>query len=435
MIAFGLYLLKVSVCLAAFYGLYLVLFRTNTFFSLNRVWLLAGLVISFILPMVGLSLRETRYDVISFDSVVSSFHESDDMGPFPNVSSDNRAMDYVFILSMIYFGGLIFVLSRFLLFTFRLIRIKNRSETYRYGNVKIIKTKMPLPFSFLDLIFVPEKEINAMIIEHEKAHINQFHWIDLLLMETGVMLLWFNPMVGRYKRSMKIQHEYLADAFTLGKGVQPQDYLACMLSQLQLETASGPISHFYSQSIKQRIAMITKNKTSVRFYTLYLVLVPIVFGLLFSFSNRPSRALSNVSRSVTVLAGEDKPSIAPVELTKVKKGTSGFGKRWHPILTQNQIHTGIDFEMPEGEVVMAAADGIVMESFFHSERGNYVVVKHGNIYTTSYSHLRNAVVKAGDKIEKGQTLGYVGSTGWSTGAHLHYEVLKTGGPVDPIRYF
>ena len=435
MIAFGLYLLKVSLCLAAFYGLYLLLFTTNTFFNLNRVWLLAGLVISFVLPMVDLSLRQTRYDVISFDSVVNSFHESDDMGPFPKVRSDNRAIDYVFILSMIYFGGLIFVLSRFLLFTFRLIRIKNRSETHSYGNIKIIKTKMPLPFSFLDLIFVPEKEINAMIIEHEKAHINQFHWIDLLLMETGVMLLWFNPMVGRYKRSMKIQHEYLADAFTLGKGVQPQDYLACMLSQLQLETASGPISHFYSQSIKQRIAMITKNKTSVRFYTLYLVLVPIVFGLLVAFSNRPSRALSNVSRSVTVLAGEDKPSIAPVELTKVKKGTSGFGKRWHPILKKIQFHTGIDFEMPEGEVVMAAADGIVMESFFHSERGNYVVVKHGNIYTTSYSHLRNAVVKAGDKIAKGQTLGYVGSTGWSTGAHLHYEVLKNGRPVDPIRYF
>ena len=249
------------------------------------------------------------------------------------------------------------------------------------------------------------------------------------------MLLWFNPMVGRYKRSMKIQHEYLADAFTLGKGVQPRDYLACMLSQLQLETASGPISHFYCQSIKQRIAMITKNKTSVRFYTLYLVLVPIVFGLLVAFSNRPSPALSNVPRNVTVPAGEDKPSIAPVELAKVKKGTSGYGKRWHPLLKKIQFHTGIDFEMPEGEVVMAAADGIVVESFFHSQRGNYVVVKHGDTYTTSYSHLRNAVVKAGDRIEKGQPLGYVGSTGWSTGAHLHYEVLKNGHPVDPIRYF
>jgi len=433
MIAFGSYLLKVSVCLAAFYGLYLLLFRTNTFFGLNRAWLLAGLVISFVLPMVDLSLRETRYDVISFDSVVSSFHESDDMGSFPKVRSDNRSIDYVSILSLIYIAGLIFVFSRFLFFTFGLIRIKNSSETRRYGNVKIIKTKMPQPFSFLDLIFVPEKEINPMIIEHEKAHINQFHWIDLLLMETGAMLLWFNPMVGRYKRS--IQHEYLADAFTLGKGVQPQDYLACMLSQLQLETASGPISHFYSQSIKQRIAMITKNKTSVRFYTLYLVLVPIVFGLLVAFSNRPSRVLSNVSRSVTVPAGEDKPSIAPVELAKVKKGTSGYGKRWHPILKKIQFHTGIDFEMPEGEVVMAAADGIVVESIFDSQRGNYVVVKHGNIYTTSYSHLRNAVVKAGDKIEKGQTLGYVGSTGWSTGAHLHYEVLKKGHPVDPIGYF
>jgi len=435
MIAFALYLLKVSVCLAAFYGLYLLLFRNNTFFGLNRAWLLAGLVISFVLPMVDLPLRETRYDVISFDSVISSFHESDDMGPFPKLRSDNRSIDYVSILSLIYTGGLIFVFSRFLLFTFGLIRIKNSSETRRYDKVKIIKTKMPQPFSFLDLIFVPEKEINPMIIEHEKAHIDQLHWIDLLLMEAGTMLLWFNPMVGRYKRSMKIQHEYLADAFTLGKGVPPQDYLACMLSQLQFETAPGPISHFYSQSIKQRIAMITKNKTSVRSYTLYLVWVPIVLGLLFAFSSRPSPVRSNVPRSVPVPAGEDKPSIAPVELAKVKKGTSGYGKRWHPILKKIQFHTGIDFEMPEGEVVMAAANGVVVESIFHSQRGNYVVVKHGDRYTTSYSHLRNAVVKAGDKIEKGQTLGYVGSTGWSTGAHLHYEVLKNGHPVDPIGYF
>src|SRR5260221_13320878 len=145
--------------------------------------------------------------------------------------------------------------------------------------------------------------------------------------------------------------------------------------------------------------MITKNKTSVRVYTLYLVLVPIVFGLLVAFSNRPSPALSNVPRNVTVPAGEDKPSIAPVELAKVKKGTSGYGKRWHPLLKKIQFHTGIDFEMPEGEVVMAAADGIVVESIFHSQRGNYVVVKHGDTYTTSYSHLRNAVVKCGDDIE------------------------------------
>jgi murein DD-endopeptidase MepM/ murein hydrolase activator NlpD len=130
----------------------------------------------------------------------------------------------------------------------------------------------------------------------------------------------------------------------------------------------------------------------------------------------------------------EKPSIAPVNLAKAKVG-DGYGYRIHPATKENKLHRGIDFILAEGEPVTATADGVVVNVVNDEYRGIYVTIKHDDVYSTSYSHLKSAVVKVRDRIKQKQLIGYVGSTGKvSSGPHLHYEVLKDGKNVDPADY-
>jgi murein DD-endopeptidase MepM/ murein hydrolase activator NlpD len=137
---------------------------------------------------------------------------------------------------------------------------------------------------------------------------------------------------------------------------------------------------------------------------------------------------------VSFTQGIEVPSVPPVDLAKAKIG-DGYGYRIHPATKENKMHTGIDFILAEGDSVSAPANGVVVDVVEDKLRGIYVTIKHNEIYTTSYSHLKSAVVKAGDTIKKKQLLGYVGSTGQlSAQPHLHYEVLKDGKNVDPLDY-
>lgn len=100
-----------------------------------------------------------------------------------------------------------------------------------------------------------------------------------------------------------------------------------------------------------------------------------------------------------------------------------------------RAHTGVDIPAPEGEVILAAADGTVTETGFDPERGNYVVLDHGSGLTTLYGQCRNVDVEQGDAVRAGEMIGAVGSTGMSTGPHLHFEVRQDGEHQDPVAYF
>jgi murein DD-endopeptidase MepM/ murein hydrolase activator NlpD len=114
-------------------------------------------------------------------------------------------------------------------------------------------------------------------------------------------------------------------------------------------------------------------------------------------------------------------------LTPVKSGrfTSGFGFRRHPLLGIKKMHTGVDWAAPIGTPIMAAGNGTVELAGRHGGNGNYIRIRHGNGYKTAYSHMSRFTpgIKKGVKIRQGEIIGYVGSTGLSTGPHLHYEVL------------
>lgn len=116
--------------------------------------------------------------------------------------------------------------------------------------------------------------------------------------------------------------------------------------------------------------------------------------------------------------------------------TSKFGWRYHPILKVNKYHEGIDIGgLGYGCDVYAADGGTVITSALSDTYGNYIVISHGNGYTTLYAHLSQRLVSKGDTVKKGALIGYVGSTGRSNGPHLHFEIWVNGERTDPLKYF
>jgi len=113
---------------------------------------------------------------------------------------------------------------------------------------------------------------------------------------------------------------------------------------------------------------------------------------------------------------------------------SGFGMRTDPFTGEAAMHAGIDFAAPVGTPIYAAAGGVVASAERHPEFGNVVRIDHGNGLQTLYAHTLRFIVKAGDIVRKGQQIGFVGTTGRSTGPHLHFEVHVNGVPQNPLKY-
>lgn len=130
------------------------------------------------------------------------------------------------------------------------------------------------------------------------------------------------------------------------------------------------------------------------------------------------------------------PSIQPVSNKDLTRIGSGFGYRIDPIYKTTRMHAGLDFTSPIGTPIYATADGVVKEAGFSTGGfGNNVVINHGYGYETLYGHMYRVKARAGQTVKRGEVIGYVGSTGKSTGPHCHYEVHRSGVPVDPVYYF
>jgi murein DD-endopeptidase MepM/ murein hydrolase activator NlpD len=116
--------------------------------------------------------------------------------------------------------------------------------------------------------------------------------------------------------------------------------------------------------------------------------------------------------------------------------TSGYGMRRHPILGYSRMHRGIDFHAPYGSPIYAVTDGVVEFAGRHGGHGNFVKLGHGGGLETGYAHMSRIAVSPGERVRRGEVIGYVGSTGLSTGAHLHFEVYQGGQTVNPetVRY-
>jgi murein DD-endopeptidase MepM/ murein hydrolase activator NlpD len=130
------------------------------------------------------------------------------------------------------------------------------------------------------------------------------------------------------------------------------------------------------------------------------------------------------------------PAIQPLSNKDLKRTASGFGYRIHPIYKISKFHSGMDFTAPTGTDVYATGNGVIRTvKSARRELGNHIIIDHGFGYQTVYAHLDRFNVRVGQKVKRGDVIGFVGSTGLSTAPHLHYEVLANGKHVDPALYY
>jgi murein DD-endopeptidase MepM/ murein hydrolase activator NlpD len=130
------------------------------------------------------------------------------------------------------------------------------------------------------------------------------------------------------------------------------------------------------------------------------------------------------------------PAIQPVSNKDLNRIASGFGYRIDPVYKTTRFHGGLDCTAAIGTPIYATADGTIKEAGYNTGGfGNHVVINHGYGYQTLYGHMSRIAVRDGQSVKRGQVIGYVGNSGKSTGAHLHYEVIKNGTHLDPVYFF
>jgi len=168
--------------------------------------------------------------------------------------------------------------------------------------------------------------------------------------------------------------------------------------------------------------------------------------------NQTSKRLDKITRKIVIQSksyddlikmamGKEKmlasiPAIQPISNKDLTRTASGWGFRIHPIYKIRKFHYGIDFTAPTGTEVYSTGDGTI-ERIESSQRGygNCIIVDHGFGMKTLYAHLNNFNIKQGQKVKRGDVIGFVGNTGLSTSPHLHYEVFRNGEKINPINYF
>jgi TonB family protein len=285
------YIIKSGISLTLFYLLYWLVLRNDTYFRLNRSILLASLIFSMVIPFI-------RFNILPSDGIqrfmppfVVSFNE-------PAVSSEQvltyaapvRAINGWKIMGLVYLTGMGFVIARLIYQAIYLQAVSHLSDKQKLDGFTLVSMNSDtMPFSYFRRIYLPTLKIDkhsaSSIINHEKSHMVQRHYLDLVIIETIGILHWFNPVVWFYERSLKETHEYLADEAVLSTGENAGKYKAILVNQAM----GGPVFVFtnqFNQSlIKKRIIMMNKMKSPRWAQLKALLFVPFLAALLVAFAN------------------------------------------------------------------------------------------------------------------------------------------------------
>lgn len=432
------YILKLNLALVAAWLLYRLVLRKLTFFRWNRIYLMASLVFSFLLPLLKLPRGSRMAAVVDMNGI--NWENMDFLVPAQDLSISGEAgIHGSYLLPLVYLTGAI-ILG--LLYFFRFRHLHNqmrRANKVQSGPIPVfVQEEDRGSFTFFRRIYLDRHawdRDSSHILRHELVHASQLHSIDLLLINFLCVVLWFNPFVFLLLRSVRENHEFLADEPAREAGsLHLAEYLVCLRDETIRRHVPAAVNHFKSSTIKKRIIMLTNKQTPKRKKAVYLLLIPLFSLLLVAFQ---APIENSVVSPVKVLSygGGDVPSIFPLPVEYREEISCGYGKRNHPITGKEVFHRAVDIKAPSGTSVFATAGGKVKESGFNEAWGNYVILAHGETYATRYTHLSEIKVKDGAIVDRGQVIATVGNTGLSTGPHLHYEVWKEGEHVDPSEYY
>jgi murein DD-endopeptidase MepM/ murein hydrolase activator NlpD len=363
---------------------------------------------------------------------------------------------YLFLLYIL-IGSIFF--ARVLYQINKIVKTIRANEIIAYKNKKLVLLNTnSSPFSFFNYIFINKNDYGSLeskeLLLHEITHSKQLHSIDVILLELLLVLQWFNPFIYRYRLAFKEVHEYLADRGVLIANSDRIGYQRLILSQIERSFNVNLASQFNYSLTKNRIKMMTRINSGILAKFKVLLVIPLVAILLLAFTidsnTELAKATTTSVNNVSSLflstpdmhfqtESKNVPSLFPVKKGDGVEISSSYGMRVDPISKKKRKHKGVDIRAPKGTPIYATADGlirIVKANYVKGKGyGRYIIIDHEGGYSTLYAQLSEYNTKEGQEVKQGDIIGYVGSSGRSTGPHLHYEVMKDGENVDSEKYF
>ncbi|XOV95155.1 MAG: peptidoglycan DD-metalloendopeptidase family protein [Bacteroidota bacterium] len=451
-----LYLLKSTLCLILLIGVYRFILAPAGTFLFNRFFLLFAICFSLTIPLIEIDSLKTAipdktpvYSAFTeIEDQIVDFEEQEINTPVLSTNARSNVKVTTLLLSFYLLIALILVL-RYILNIRKLIRVNRFSQTIYHQGIKLILLDDKVaPHSFLDCIFICkedyEKGVSDELLTHELAHIKQRHTWDILFVELVKIIFWFNPILQIYAKSIRVNHEYLADRTVIENHQDIKSYQLQLIQYLSKFHSTAFTSHLNYSITKKRFEMMKKKISKTVAVISITVMIPILFFALMAFSPTIRKIEQSIEKEASrletfiemeVFEGENSiPTISPIERPAIHRVSSGFGQRMNPVTKKQQMHFGVDLTADTGVKVLATADGKVSVAEYKSGWGNHVKVDHGNGYETFYAHMHELKVLTGQNLKKGDVIGTVGNTGKSNGPHLHYEVIEEGKHVDPISF-
>jgi beta-lactamase regulating signal transducer with metallopeptidase domain len=279
------FVIKSFICLLVFYIFFDIFLAKENIPVFKRYYLLFALLFSFVIPLIKIRISSTNLPVLNFN--ISQFQGQVKGNINELASQTGSSFQLVWLFYAFYALVGLLLLLRFLINISRLIRLRRDNPIESINGIKVVLTnQIILPYSFLNSVFVNKQEfengkISCELLSHEFAHVQQKHSLDILALEFIQVVYWFNPLIFFYKRSVKLNHEYLADSFVLNSNVELLDYQNQLINVVFRNNTTYLASNFNYLLVKKRIIMMTKTKTkSIRYN---IALIPVLIALLFNF--------------------------------------------------------------------------------------------------------------------------------------------------------
>ena len=284
------------------YMVYWFFLRKETLFTTTRYYLLFSLVISVALPFICI-----RYNVSS----PGRFSGSDLTGTLQQINNHNmeQGIDlplFLRITGIIYlFGVFIFMLRIVIQFAVLFLIIYKNGIKIINGTRIVYNTRYQMPFSFMNLVFINKNDTGhndiSDIIAHEKVHIRENHWFDLMVVEIISIFLWFNPFIWFFERSIKQNHEYLADEGVIAQGYNVGRYHSVLINQLMGMEVIGITNNLNYSLNAKRLKMMKKSKTP-KLKALHVIwALPVIIFLLAAFAEPRYETVAKADQAVITL--------------------------------------------------------------------------------------------------------------------------------------
>ena len=276
---FFVHILKSSVCLTLFYLCYRMLLSKETFHRFNRMALLSLLVFSFLIPFIEITVRkipEMTQPFLLFEEAMEAVEvKQNDV-----LSETPKPLTWNTLIYLLYLSGILFFLIRHCWSMGRIARLlrTSRKKEMEDGITLYIHQAQIAPFSWMKLITISEKDLEkngTIILAHEQAHIRNGHSWDLLLAQACVFLQWFNPAAWFLKKELQTIHEYEADEYVIGNGMDASTYQLSIIEKAVGTRLFTMANNFNHKLLNKRITMINKKKSNRWARLKYLFVLPI----------------------------------------------------------------------------------------------------------------------------------------------------------------